>query len=366
MWWAVSCLDALMQGTLGRIISLKVIMDSTNNTEGEEPQDKDAKKIPDPFAVIKRTAHAITALGLIEDGNNKLSVSPWWLSSVCLPYKDPIRNGEGPEVWERVNGNVRFTLSPYRARGKTGAEAREFPFGVWPRLILIWLAQQVTLMGDDIGNLRLPDSFDAFKRELGISSEANRGGNTKRLCIEQVKRLLGSSIVIDAVSEEQTGNGRSVEKFSVGHMPIGDISLVISKTNGEIEDIEWGAPVKLSPQFIDSVRKYKFPIYKEAVSAFSKAPFQLDIYLFLVARLYTPKHAPRMSTTRITWEQLYAQFGGHHSRVRDFRRDFIRGLESVKVIYKTARVETTTQYLILHPSKNHISEKHVEELTVEG
>ena len=337
-------------------------MEPTNNTESEQPQEKGATKLPNPFEVVNRTAHAITARGLIEDGNKKLSVSPWWLSSVCLPYKNPIRKGEGPEVWERVNGNVRFTLSPYRARGKKGAEAREFPYGIWPRLILIWLAQQVTMKGDDIDDLRLPRSFDEFARQLGIANGANQGGNTKRQCIEQNKRLLGASIVLDSVSEEFLGNGKSVEKFSVGHLPIGDISLVINKTNGEIEDIEWGAPVKLSSQFIDSVRKYKFPIYKEAVSAFSKAPLQLDIYLFLVARLYTPKNAPRMPITRITWDQLFEQFGGHHSRVRDFRRDFIRGLDAVKVIYKTARVEATSQYLILHPSKNHIAEKEFAEL----
>ncbi|MGP4994544.1 replication protein RepA [Glutamicibacter ardleyensis] len=334
----------------------------TEKPQGINKPTKASRKHSDPLEALNRSAHAITAKGLIDAGSKKLGVSPWWLSSVCLPYKNPIRNGEGPEVWERVNGNVRFTVLPYRARGKQGAEAREFPYGIWPRLILIWCAQKIATMGDDIEELRLPSSFDEFSRQVGVGTGTNQGGKAKQLCIEQIKRLLGSSITLDSVVEEQRGGGQSVEKFSVGHMPIGDISLVINKTDGKIDDIEWGAPVKLSPQFIDSVRKYKFPIYKEAVKAFAKAPLQLDIYLFLVARLYTPKDAPPMPITRITWEQLFEQFGGHHSRLRDFRRDFIRALEAVKFVYKTARVEATSQYLILKPSKNHIPEREIQEL----
>lgn len=347
--------------TLSNHSPLKEVMD-TEPANGQEKPEVALPTSSDPLAALNRTAHAVTAKGLIDSGNKKLSVCPWWLSSVCLPYRNPIKNGQGPEVWERVNGSVRFTIAPRRAKGKQGAEAREFPYGILPRLILIWLAQQVTIMGDKIGDLRLPNSFDEFARQLGIGNGSNHGGKAKALCIEQVKRLLGASITIESSVEEQLGDGKSIEKFDNGHLPIGSMSLVINKSNGEIDDIEWGAPIKLSPQVIESVQKYRFPIYKEAIRAFSKAPLQLDIYLFLVARLYTPKDAPPMSITRITWEQLFEQFGGHHSRIRDFRRDFIKSLEAVKLVYPTARVEATTQYLILKPSKNHIPERDVRQI----
>ncbi|MGP5523349.1 replication protein RepA [Glutamicibacter arilaitensis] len=331
-------------------------MEYENNAEGKKQAEEETTSA-DALAKLNRTAHAITAKGLIDSGSKKLTVCPWWLSSVCLPYRNPIRKGQGPEVWERVNGSVRFTVLPARARGKQGAEAREFPYGVWPRLILIWLAQQVTIMGEDIGNLRLPNSFDEFARQVGLGNAANHGGKAKTLCIEQIKRLLHSTITIDSSVEEELENGQSREYVGNFHLPIGSMNLVINKVNGEIEDIEWGAPIKLTPQFIESVQRSRFPIYKEAIKAFSKAPLQLDIYLFLVARLYTPVDGKQMPTTRITWEQLFEQFGGHHSRLRDFRRDFIKGLEAVKEVYKTARVEATTQYLILKPSRNHIPER---------
>ncbi|MGP5048089.1 replication protein RepA [Glutamicibacter ardleyensis] len=334
----------------------------TEQTKDLEKPDKVLLKSSDPLAVLNRTAHAVTAKGLIDNGNKKLSVCPWWLSSVCLPYRNPIKNGDGPEVWERINGSVRFTVIPSRARGKQGADAREYPYGIWPRLVLIWLAQQVTIMGDKIGDLCLPNSFDEFARQVGIGNASNQGGKTKRICIEQIKRLMSASITIDSSVEEQHGNGKSTEYLGLGHLPIGSINLVINKTNQKIEDIEWGAPIKLSPQFIESVQRSRFPIYKEAVKAFSKAPLQLDIYLFLVARLYTPKDAPPMPVARIKWEQLFEQFGGHHSRLRDFRRDFIKALDAVKVVYKTARVDATTQYLVLKPSKNHIPEREVQKI----
>lgn len=69
-----------------------------------------------------------------------------------------------------------------------------------------------------------------------------------------------------------------------------------------------------------------------------------------------------MPVARIKWEQLFEQFGGHHSRLRDFRRDFIKALDAVKVVYKTARVDATTQYLVLKPSKNHIPEREVQKI----
>ena len=77
----------------------------------------------------------------------------------------------------------------------------------------------------------------------------------------------------------------------------------------------------------------------------------LDLYLWLVYRTF-PIRAPQ----RITWRQVYRQFGLHPDKASDkvtvqaFRRKVLRELKKIKLAWPGLNYATAPGVLILHPS----------------
>jgi hypothetical protein len=63
----------------------------------------------------------------------------------------------------------------------------------------------------------------------------------------------------------------------------------------------------------------------------------LDVYCWLAQRLH--RVDPRRGQF-IPWSSLHQQFGQGYNRLRNFRRDFLATLESVKTQYPAARFGT--------------------------
>ena len=57
------------------------------------------------------------------------------------------------------------------------------------------------------------------------------------------------------------------------------------------------------------------------------------------------------SATEIDWPALHGQFGAGYGRLRDFRADFIGGLELAVAAYPDARVAIGESGVILRPSR---------------
>ena len=87
----------------------------------------------------------------------------------------------------------------------------------------------------------------------------------------------------------------------------------------------------------------------DAIKQLRKSPMDLDVYAWLVHRLF---HLGRPSA--VTWQQLSEQFGHAYSQLRQFRRFFLDSLERVKAVYPEARVTITDSGLLLLPSKPHL------------
>ena len=72
----------------------------------------------------------------------------------------------------------------------------------------------------------------------------------------------------------------------------------------------------------------------------------IDIYIWLCYRL----HAIRKEM-EIGWPALHGQFGAGYGRLRDFRADFIAGLELAVAVYPDARISIGDRGVILRPSR---------------
>ena len=77
----------------------------------------------------------------------------------------------------------------------------------------------------------------------------------------------------------------------------------------------------------------------------------LDLYLWLTYRVFELQRPQRL-----TWRQLYRQFGADPAKakdklvVNDFRKDCLRELKKIKMAWPKLNYATAPGVLILHPS----------------
>ena len=87
------------------------------------------------------------------------------------------------------------------------------------------------------------------------------------------------------------------------------------------------------------------------LTALKRCSLGLDLYLWLTYRTFALR-APQ----RLTWRQLYRQFGTDPAKasdkftVRDFRTNCLRELKKIKLAWKELNYSTAPGVLILHPS----------------
>lgn len=275
-------------------------------------------------------------LAINEDPETEpLTLAPWFMASLSLPYRDP---GSGLLAWERENGNVRIILSPYVDRGKA-----YYPYGVIPRLLLTWMTTEAIRTRSP--EIKIAESLSAFMRQVGIG----KGGTQKQRLLDQMQRLFNANIRLEHQELVKREGTELVHQTTRNFQFAEEHELWLKKENGVATSIEWGSTVTLSPRFYESIKEHSFPIYTEALRALGNSPLRLDIYLFMVNRIFRLK-----GRTRITWEQLNAQFGGNYKHLRMFKHAFIKHLDAVSVVYPEARFAVSNKFLMLYPSGQHV------------
>ena len=114
----------------------------------------------------------------------------------------------------------------------------------------------------------------------------------------------------------------------------------------------WDSKIELSEKFFNEIINHPVPIDMNTLTALKRSPLGLDLYLWLVYRTFSLR-APQ----RLTWQQLYRQFGAHPDKAKDkvtvqnFRRKVLRELKKIKTAWLGLNYTTAKGVLILSPSK---------------
>ena len=235
--------------------------------------------------------------------------------------------------YERRNGP--FTL------GMIAGLNNKLPFGTNPRLILSWLCTEVVRTGSR--EIVLGRSLSTFMRKLGIASTDGRGQARLR---NQMDRLFNCSVSM--IYKDEHG------KATVN-------SLIALRTefwwNPKHPDQtgRWESKVQLSESFFNEIVSHPVPLDLTTLKALKRSPLGLDLYLWLTYRIFaltTPQ--------RLSWQQMYRQFGAHPDKASDkrtvdaFRTDCMRELKKIKLAWPELNYTTAPGLLILHPSTPHI------------
>jgi len=220
-----------------------------------EPYPAEAAKSGTPAPLIDaRTVELIDRAVQIEQEDARAAGTIGFVSrifcQVALPYRDPGQVA----AWERKNGTVTMQLRPRLVGFATPDEHYEYPFGVMPRYLLVWMATEVkqngAAMQDDGLTLDLGGSMRAFLRQIGINSgSAGRGGSATRLR-DQVTRLAMSTITVTDTREH--GNG--LWNFRAKNFGfVDEMSLWWSDKDRDTGTL-WPNTITVTPAWRDSIK----------------------------------------------------------------------------------------------------------------
>lgn len=252
--------------------------------------------------------------------NPHIVYAPVALVVATLPHREV--NGT-----EFVRRNGRHTLS-ILAPSRVG-----LPYGVIPRLLVIWITTQAKIAGQR--EIKLGDSCRAFLKELGIQSTGGKNGSIGRLR-KQMRSLLQCTI---SISEHD-------ENLDVEYgMRLADHSALWWSGDQLQESF-----LHLSSAFFYDITKSAFPIDVRAIRELRQSPLALDIYLWLTYRVYR-----LTKPCVISWADLQKQFGTDYAKQWHFEKAFTKHLQRVKNVYPELIAQCSAkQGLYLHPSKTHV------------
>ena len=229
----------------------------------------------------------------------------------------------------RQNGPFALVMT---AGGKS-----KLPYGNLPRLLMAWLSTEA--VRTQSRELVLGRSLSVFMRTLGVYSSA--GGVATRLR-NQMDRLFNAHVSL--IYEDE------LRKATVN-------SLIARRTNfwwnpkRPDESTLWKSKIELGEDFFNEIISHPLPLDMNTLTALKRSTLGLDLYLWLTYRTFTLKRPLRLS-----WRQVYRQFGVDPARasdkrtVQNFRCEVLRELKKIKLAWPGLNYATAPGVLILLPS----------------
>ena len=249
------------------------------------------------------------------------------LMALCsLPRTNP-----GNQLqYKRVNGP--YTLYMNAVGGC------KLPFGNLPRLLLAWISTEA--VRTQSRELVLGRSLAEFMRTLGVLSSDSGGASGVRTRLRnQMRRLFNAHVRL--VYEDEYG-----EQFvSSSIADRGEFWWNPGRPN---QPSLWESKIELGEKFFQEIIRHPVPIDMNTLKALKRSTLGLDLYLWLVYRTFALR-APQ----RLTWKQLYRQFGAHPDKASDnntvqaFRYKVLRELKKIKLAWKDLNYTTAPGVLIL-------------------
>ena len=252
------------------------------------------------------------------------------LLALCsLPRTNPGRQLQ----YKRVNGPYTLIMT---AVGQTG-----LPFGNLPRLLMAWLSTEAVRTQNR--ELVLGRSLAEFMRTLGVLSSDSGGASGVRTRLRnQMRRLFNAHVRL--VYEDEHG-----EQFISS--AIADRGAFWWSAHKHDQPSLWESKIYLGEAFFNEIIQHPLPLDMNILKALKRSSLGLDLYLWLTYRTFALR-APQ----RLSWRQLYRQFGAHPAKASDnntvqaFRYKVLRELKKIKTAWPDLNYATAPGVLIVLPS----------------
>jgi len=296
-----------------------------NGSAARSASDRASRRPATSAAVLNSTARDVTAAA--EEG---ISFHYVPLIQCSFPHADP---GEA-HSFTRRNGWLELTLGT--TRPETG-----LPYGVPARLLTIYCASEAVRSKSP--EIFLGSSVHDFLRRLDVPiTRGDRG--SLRVYAHQLLKLIHCTLTIDENIKDASGRtGLHIRQ-----------ALFAEEArlwwDDETRGVGQGSSLVLSSVLFHSILDRSAPLSTAAIKQLRKSPMDLDVYAWLVHRLF---HLSKPST--VTWQQLSEQFGHGYAHLRKFRRFFTESLKRVQAVYPEAKLKVADSGVMLLPSKPHLA-----------
>lgn len=253
--------------------------------------------------------------------------TPSVFAQLSLPYRDP---GDAAK-WVRTNGRMTLVVTPGRWLDPMTGQLREgYPYGVLPRLVVLWMATEAKRTRQP--ELVLGPSLSGFISKLSVGRGGGPNGSFTRLG-DQLRRMLTATVTV----LDQRPAGQLSEHRGGTFIVASDFRLWWSRDPLDTNEPLWESTVTLSAEFYAQIASEALPLRTEdlaALRAKTSSPLALDTYTWFAHRL----HRVQGSSVLAPWTDLAVQFGGNYTRLRAFKAHFLRELVHVQAVYPAAKV----------------------------
>ncbi len=236
-----------------------------------------------------------------------------------LPHSDP---GD-VRAWGRRNGDLTLSVKPgIKQNRKTGEYfSVGIPYGIIPRLILMWMVTEIRRIGSR--RLELGHYFNEFLAKIGLSGYTGRGprGDAQRVR-EQMERLFRA--VISFEYEEGNGKRYGATWLDMQVAPHGVFWWSEEKTE---KDLQWGSWIEVSEAFFQAVMAFPTPLDIRVLRHVKDSCLGIDLYAILNREAFRAMKdgKPRF----VAWEWLHEQTGNEIASLHNFRRNALVQIKEI-------------------------------------
>ena len=289
--------------------------------------------VPRGRAMSAKTRHHFTTLRqvnqLIEagEGEPELGFMARLLALCSLPRTNP---GDRHE-FKRVNGPYTLYM--------TATAGNKLPYGNIPRLLLAWVCSEA--VRTQRRELVLGRSLYEFMRKFGMEDRSG-GANAERTRLKnQMRGLFGCTVTLVYEDEERESRVSSLVANRADYW---------WNAKRPAAPVLWDSTIELGEKFFQEIIARPVPLDLHTLKALKRSPLGLDLYFWLVYRIFSLK-AP----LTLSWKQLHRQFGAEPDRAskvaqQAFRRDCLRELKKIKRAWPDLNYHTVTGGLVVSPS----------------
>jgi hypothetical protein len=267
------------------------------------------------------------------------------LIQCSFPHADPL----DASTFSRRNGWLELTL------GTTRPDAG-LPYGVPARLLTIYCTSEAVRTNSP--EIFLGDSVHDFLRRLDVPITRGPRGSLS-VYANQLLRLIHSTLTIDENIHDAGGrSGLHIRQAlfvdeaqlwwdEPAQREAGGGGVARGRGGRSVGN---GSSLTLSAVLFHSILERSAPLSTQAIKHLRKSPMDLDVYAWLVHRLF---HLQRPSM--VSWTQLSEQFGHSYRETRTFRRFFLDSLYRVSKVYPEAQIKPGASGVLLLPSRAHLA-----------
>ena len=290
-------------------------------------------ELPDGRTLTPGALHHFTRLDQIDqlvdasEADADMGFMARLLALCSLPRTDPKTRLQ----YERVNG-------PYTLYMIAGGR-NKLPYGNIPRLLLAWICTEA--VRTQRRELVLGRSLYAFMRQIGLDDRSGGLNGERTRLKNQMWRLFGCSVQLVYTDADHE---------VLVHSVIADRAEFWWNTKRPEAPSLWDSRIELGEKFFQEIIAHPIPLDLHTLKALKRSPLGLDLYFWLVYRVFSLK-AP----LTLSWKQLYRQFGAVPDRAskvaqQALRRDCLRELKKIKRAWPDLNYHTVTGGLVVSPS----------------